>query len=116
MRRFQNTEPCSRPLAAWIEGDDLTQQLIMEVNHFRELSLSNQQLDEKQISATKQKVAFIDANLTRVENEFSGSLGEISRWLEKVLILFLIFIVLSIGSICIGLVTFFLKRTKTFLD
>lgn len=116
MIRFQNTPPFAKPMAAWINGDELTEQLITEANKLRTLHKSSPDRLTQELPEIKKRIDELDVKLTIAENNFSGSLGEISRWIEKLLITTLIFVILTIGSLCMGLVMIFLRSMKKDLD
>lgn len=97
VRRFQQVPIMAQTLRTWTIADEGIAELILlgeKIN--REVV--------KGISPSRQsyfmyEINRLDADLTRLENDFSGTLGEASRMLEDVLMYVLILAVVVVGAI-----------------
>ncbi len=98
-------------VASWTEADVYLQKLKLEAENYHQL------VQKKDPDINKQLVSLgtindINENLTQIEEDFSGFLGEGSRFLEKVVLLVLFSIVLTVE--CVGFtLTFFTSRSLT---
>jgi two-component system cell cycle sensor histidine kinase/response regulator CckA len=108
-RRFGRVGYMAKAIAVWTEGDlqidqlrDLAGQLHREVNspHFNELKI--QQL--------VQQIALADSRITPLEDEFSSTLGEGARWINRVLSLATFIATAVLLLLGIGLSIFVLRR------
>src|SRR5258708_4578693 len=83
-RRFGRVGYMAKAITVWTEGDlqidrlrDLANQLHQEVN--------SPHISEQQIQQLVEQVAVVYARITPLEDEFSSTLGEGARWINKVL-------------------------------
>ncbi|NUN04538.1 MAG: response regulator [Bdellovibrio sp.] len=86
----------AKALDYWREGDSLTQELISQGEGLHELIRNNPK--DQEVSAKLDQIDALNDKLTVLEVNFSNTLGEGSRWLEKVLMFSLLFAVLIIES------------------
>lgn len=92
--KFQNFHYLQKAVEIWREGDHLTQELIdlaAQLHHLIQAKATNTQVITK-LDAIDE----LNERLTVIEEQFSFTLGEGSRWLERVLMLTLIFAVLLV--------------------
>ncbi len=95
LRRFSGISYISKAIVYWTEGDSLMTQL-QDVGfklHQQVLSLTE---SRENINATLDKVDLLNRQLTVVEDRFSYTLGEGSRWLEKLILKLLFIIALTV--------------------
>ena len=83
-RRFGRVGYMAKAIAVWTEGDlqidqlrDLASQLHQEVN--------SPHIDEHKIQQLVEQIAVADSRITPLEDEFSSTLGEGARWINRVL-------------------------------
>jgi PAS domain S-box-containing protein len=83
-RRFGSVAYMKHAIAVWTEGDRLVDQLrdIAQQLH-REISAPHP--DEQKIRQLADQVAVVDGHLTPLEDEFSSTLGQGARWIDRVL-------------------------------
>lgn len=79
----------------WRYADSLLFQIIEHANILR-AELSKKKPDTKILEVQLSSVSNLNNQLTDIENSFSATLGEGSRWLEKTIILVLFFVVLLV--------------------
>jgi two-component system, cell cycle sensor histidine kinase and response regulator CckA len=110
-RRFGNIGYMARAIAVWTDGDrhidelrDLAEQLHAEVNSARP--------EQARIQKIVEQITAVDARVTPLEDEFSATLGDGARWINRVLSLVMLIasgILLLIG---IGLSTAVLNQIR----
>ncbi|MBX3016420.1 MAG: response regulator [Bdellovibrionaceae bacterium] len=96
LTRFHNVSYISRAVEVWTAGDDLVQELIVAAEELRQAVESTD--DPHRLSAALARIGVINVELTKLEIEFSKTLGEGSRWLENLLFLILLAAVLTVES------------------
>lgn len=79
----------------WRYADSLLFQIIEHANILR-AELSKKKPDTRILEVQLSSVSNLNNQLTDIENSFSATLGEGSRWLEKTIILVLFFVVLLV--------------------
>jgi two-component system, sensor histidine kinase len=111
VRRFHNISYINRAIRIWAQGDSIIEYLspIGDALH-AEIQSANPS-DEKLIHLLE-KIGPINERLTKLEDEFSYTLGEGSRWLEN-LVLKLLFIVALTVEITGLLITISVSRDIT---
>ena len=83
-RRFGRIGYMARAIAIWTEGDRYIDQLrALADDLHREINSSHP--DAHKISAIIDQVAAVDASVTPLEDEFSATLGQGARWINRVL-------------------------------
>lgn len=104
LARFKNESHVKKSLAIWTDGDELIQKII---------SLGEQLHQEITSRHSSQRIAeliaqtdMLNENLSKLENDFSNSLGDGARWLERVLLLTLFFAVIAVEGTGIALIIF----------
>lgn len=95
--RFHNFNYVNKAIQIWREGDKMTQELIGYGNQLH--SLIQQGAKEDQIIAALDQVDLLNERLTVLEEAFSHTLGEGSRWLEQVLMVTLLLAVLLVEGV-----------------
>ena len=96
LRRFYWVHYLNRALQIWSEGDVLMAKLREEANRYHEAIRENKIKDSEPIF---ERVRELNRQLTSLEEDFSNSLGEGSRWLDNVLLMILSLAVLMIEGI-----------------
>ena len=83
-RRFGRFGYMARAIAIWTEGDGDIDQLrsLAEGLH---AEINSAHSDPQKISAITDQVAALDARVTPLEDEFSATLGQGARWINRVL-------------------------------
>lgn len=94
LMKFHNFHYVKEAIRIWREGDDLTNELISYGENLHQLIASN--ASQQQVIQTLDKIDELNDRLTILEGNFSYTLGEGSRWLEKVLLITLLFAVLIV--------------------
>jgi PAS domain-containing protein len=83
-RRFGHFGYMARAIAIWTEGDSCIDQLrALGDELHREVNAARP--DAKKISEINDQVAAVDARVTPLEDEFSATLGQGARWINRVL-------------------------------
>ena len=83
-RRFGHIGHMAKAIAIWTEGD-------REIDNLRGLAeqlhqeIRSAHPDDQKIRAIAEQLAEVDARLTPLENDFSSTLGEGARWINRVL-------------------------------
>lgn len=96
VRRFGNLPLMQNTIRVWTTGDELIAELMQlgeKIN--QELRLG---IDEKRQNYFSYEISRIDNELTRLEDEFSYSLGNASRIMETVLMVALLLLVSIVSS------------------
>ena len=108
LKRFNKTEYIQRSVLAWTQADKLIAELRTVAEEIRS-SMNNR----PKVIESIFKVDKINESLTRLEKDFSTSLMEGSKWMEKLLRDLLSLIVLSVGTIGLYLIYRFGKYLVT---
>ncbi|MFZ1137667.1 MAG: PAS domain S-box protein [Candidatus Sulfotelmatobacter sp.] len=83
-RRFGHIGYMARAIAVWTEGDRYIDQLRSLADDLhREINSAHP--DAQKIQEIADQVAAVDARVTPLENEFSSTLGQGARWINRVL-------------------------------
>lgn len=83
-RRFGSIGYMARAIAVWTEGDRYIDQLqTLADDLHREVNSAHP--DARKIKEITDQVAVVDARVTPLEDEFSSTLGEGARWIDRVL-------------------------------
>ena len=83
VRRFHAVPHLARAIEKWQEGDSLVTELINKGTQLHNEILAG--ANQNQIDSLVEDIFQLDDRLTRLETEFSFTLGEASRWLEHLL-------------------------------
>jgi hypothetical protein len=84
-RWFRNFEYIDRAINIWARADELIESLTIQAEHLHQQIVAGDQSNTMEIEATVAKIIDIDRQLTTLEDEFSFSLGEASRWAKGLL-------------------------------
>jgi signal transduction histidine kinase/CheY-like chemotaxis protein len=99
MRRFYKISYIHDAIVYWSEADDLIFTMIDKAEQLHKAILSSKQGDRSRIiRKIYAEISQVNEHLTYVENEFSSTLGEASRWLEGILMILLIIAVATVES------------------
>jgi len=111
LRRFHNVDYLSRAIGIWAQGDSLLLNLISlgEEIH-REINSGHP--SKQKLDSIFAQIDPLNRQLTTLENRFSSTLGEGSRWLENI-ILSLVFTVALIVEITGLLLSIYVARSMT---
>jgi PAS domain S-box-containing protein len=83
-RRFGRVRYMARAIAIWTEADREIDQLVALAEDLqREVNASRS--DAEKIRAITEEISAVDARVTPLEDEFSSTLGEGARWIDRVL-------------------------------
>ena len=83
-RRFGSIGYMARAIVVWTEGDRYIDQLqTLAVDLHREVNSAHP--DAQKIKGIIDQVAFVDARVTPLEDEFSSTLSQGARWIDRVL-------------------------------
>ena len=83
-RRFGHIGYMARAIAVWTEGDRYIDQLRSLADDLhREINSAHP--DAQKVQEIADQVAAVDARVTPLENEFSSTLGQGARWINRVL-------------------------------
>lgn len=104
LRRFNKIDYLAKAIDEWEKGDVLLEELIgfaeqlrIDVNRNAEKPLSPNEQKEF-LSKTLHAISDLNARFTLIEDAFSSTLGEASRWLERILMIMLILAVVTVES------------------
>src|SRR4051812_11854912 len=82
---FRHVGYLERVIGIWAEADGLIEQLDATAQELRE-AVRAQPRDEQRVRRIIAEVESLDARLRPLEDAFSGTLGEASRWLQGVMV------------------------------
>jgi diguanylate cyclase (GGDEF)-like protein len=82
---FRNVSYLDRAISIWAEADGLIEQLGATAQELRE-AVRAQPRDEQRVRRIVAEVESLDASLRPLEDAFSGTLGEASRWLQGLMV------------------------------
>ncbi len=111
LKRFHRVSYIAKAVEAWTEGDQLLVKLRNTVDAYHELVLKGSK-DKIKMQQYLDEVVEINNDLTRIEEIFSSTLGEGSRWMERIIFMILVILVVTVESIGLTL-TFFTSRAIT---
>lgn len=97
VRRFYRVPQLARALEKWREADDIIIRY-MAIGEQLKKEISSSRPNSHNIEVILEQISDIDMRLTEIENEFSSTLGEASRWLENLLMVLLICAVITVES------------------
>jgi PAS domain S-box-containing protein len=83
-RQFGHVGYMARAIAIWTEGDRYIDQLRVLADKLHQ-EINSAHPDPKKILAITEEVAAVDARVTPLEDEFSSTLGQGARWINRVL-------------------------------
>ncbi len=83
-RRFGRVGYMAQAITVWTEGDREIDQLCSLADQLHR-EINSPHPDEKKIQQIAEEVAAVDARLTPLEDEFSSTLGDGARWINRVL-------------------------------
>ena len=84
VRRFGHVRYMARAIVVWTDGDGYIDQLRSLADDLhREVNSAHP--DAQKIAQIASQVAVVDARVTPLEDEFSSTLGEGARWIDRVL-------------------------------
>ncbi|TAK10032.1 MAG: methyl-accepting chemotaxis protein, partial [Candidatus Manganitrophaceae bacterium] len=84
-RQFRHLEYIDKAIRIWAEGDRLISEF-QTIGETLRREISSGGAAPSTVDATLTKLDDLDADLTRLEQEFSATLGEASRWLKGLLL------------------------------
>lgn len=95
LRRFHNNRFISRAAALWAKGDSLISRLLpLGDSIHRQINSGN--IDPQKLNAYISNIDRLNHELTLLEDNFSYTLGEGSRWLENLILKLLLSIALTV--------------------
>jgi two-component system cell cycle sensor histidine kinase/response regulator CckA len=83
-RRFGSVGYMARAIAVWTEGDRYIDQLCSLADDLHR-EVNSPHPDARKIQQIADQVAAVDASVTPLEDEFSSTLSEGARWIDRVL-------------------------------
>jgi signal transduction histidine kinase len=109
LQRFHDNPYIAKALQHWRDADVLFFEL-KNVGEQIHTQISQQNPDHQAIQKALAQVDSLNEQLTTLETHFSQVMGEGSRWMEKVLMIVLIFAVLLIGATGLALTVTFSRK------
>ncbi len=109
LRRFHNVYYLRKVIIIWGQAEETMEQLIAISDKLHSMILSKTATQDE-IDKELSKAESINRNLTKLEDDFSFTLGEGSRWLEGIVLRLLLALSLTIGSTSI-LITISVSRS-----
>lgn len=98
--RFKNISFLKKAIGLWTTADSSLQELLVTGDQLHRM-VSTGQVKENQLKVVLEKVKFINLKVTKLADEFSFTLGEGARLLERAVLWLIITLSLSIGIISI---------------
>lgn len=104
LTRFNKVDYLAHAINEWRKGDEMVFKLIDLANRIRSEVHSNQKKpmtvaqQKAWLERTLREISHLNAQFTVIENEFSETLGEASRWLESLLMALLVMAVVTVES------------------
>ncbi|MEO6722128.1 MAG: ATP-binding protein [Ferruginibacter sp.] len=95
VRRFHKIHYINKAIAAWTKGDSLIAQLI-PIGETLHTEITSSTPSKEKIDKAIQAIDPLNQRLTAVEDEFSYTLGEGSRWLENLVLKLLFLVALTV--------------------
>lgn len=84
-RNFRNVYYIDRVVRIWIEGDRMLDELVVEADRLHKI-ISAPKRDQLEINQIMRSVDELNNKLTVLEDDFSYTLGEGSRWIERIMV------------------------------
>jgi two-component system, sensor histidine kinase len=109
LRRFHKVSYLSKVIVIWGQAEQTMEQLIAISDKLHAMILSKTATQDE-IDKVLDKAELINRRLTKLEDDFSFTLGEGSRWLENIILRLLLTLSLTIGSTSI-LITISVSRS-----
>lgn len=109
LRRFHNVYYLHKVIIIWGQAETTMEELIAISDKLHSMILSKT-VTQDEIDKELDKAENINRNLTKLEDDFSFTLGEGSRWLENIVLRLLLTLSLTIGSTSI-LITISVSRS-----
>ncbi len=106
--RFNKVSYLSRAINAWGNAEQSMEQLIAMSNDLYVI-IGSKNVSQKEIDKVLQKAEVLNRKVTLQEDEFSSTLGEGSRWMEKIILRLLLTLSFTIASVSI-LITISVSR------
>jgi PAS domain S-box-containing protein len=110
-RRFGGIGYMARAIAVWTEGDRHIDELRRLAGQLHE-EVNSAQPDQVKIQRTVGQITAVDARVTPLEDEFSATLGEGARWINRVLSLVILIASAILLLIGIGISTAVLNQIR----
>lgn len=108
LQRFNQVSYIKKAVLAWKEGDALLIKLKKVADEYYYL-VNEGSKNKLRMQQCLDEVVTINDSLTRIEEIFSSTLGEGSRWMERIILIILIVLVITVESIGLTL-TFFTSK------
>ncbi len=115
VRRFHEVPHFAQALKNWETADSLIFELIAKSQDLHDEIQKGRERDTDKIESSMRDIYKLDDKLTKVENDFSYSLGEASRWLENLLMILLLSAVILVEGTGLFLTISFAKKLTTVL-
>jgi CheY-like chemotaxis protein/signal transduction histidine kinase len=111
-KKFRNFGYMDKAIKLWAKADGLNDQLMEQRQKIRQV-LTTGKTDPKTMNDLTNQLEFLNDQLHSVENEFSATLGEVSRWAKGILSTAMLAFAMLAACICLGLL---LLVNKIFKD
>ena len=95
MRRFHDISYLSKAISLWSQGDSIVVELI-PISKSIHMQVNASVPSQKVLDSLLQRVDLINENVTSLEDSFSFTLGEGSRWLEHLVLEILFCVALTV--------------------
>ena len=110
-RRFGRVRYMSQAIALWTEGDRYIDQ-IRDLADQLHSQIQSQRPEPAKIQQITQQIEAIDARLTPLEDEFSSTLGEGARWIDRVLSIAILVATAGLLVLGVGLSILVLRKIR----
>lgn len=107
--RFHSVFYLNRALVVWTQAEAVMEQLIAISDKLHTI-INSKTVSQQEIDKQLDQVESLNRKLTQLEDDFSFTLGEGSRWLEKIVLRLLLTLSLTIGSTSI-IITISISRS-----
>lgn len=97
IRKFYWVHYVGRALELWGEADRKIDEVVAAANRLDRV-IQNRRMDREEMNSALVELDRLNEGLTTLENQFSETLSAGSRWLEKWLMILLVFAVLTVES------------------
>jgi signal transduction histidine kinase len=98
VRRFHNVNYLHKAIEIWAQGDSVIAELIPIGEKFHE-EINSASPSQQRIKELYDKVSSVNQSLTTLEDNFSFTLGEGSRWLENTILKLVFIVALTVEAI-----------------
>ncbi len=105
-REFRNLEQIDQSVAIWAQADNLIEKLEEQAEKLHQLISGSGHSSQVEVHNILIEIMRIDHQLTVLENNFSSTLGETSRWANKLLFLLMSGGTAAVLIICVWLILF----------